>query len=511
MKKYKLIITAAVIIAAALIMTTSFLQDTKDYTYKEVGALSTISSVLTECIDADSFFIPKWVVWENRCFNDESNVYEIHLDNQEVKVYKSDNIIWNSSKEVKVQDVFSGDIDGDKTDELILLCWKIGRYGKHKPFWVEKDENIWSQHIFVYEYNDEHNNGVRPKWMSSYIGQDVISMSIDKTKPHYHRLILKDLDESISSWVWDSWGFTKEDTDVSFVVFGDNLIHEPIYRYGLLNDESFGFLYENVKENISNSDIAVINQETPLVTEPGEYSDYPRFGTPINVGKAISEAGFEVVTCATNHALDKGIKGINITKEYFESKDILCLGIQSEDETEYQPYEIITRNGIRFALLNYTYGTNGTAIPDDYPNIVHLLDNEEKIQNDISKAKADSDFVIVFVHWGTENMTQTDDYQKKWSEIFMESKADVVIGTHPHVLQPYEMLTDSEGHNMLIYYSIGNYISAQSQKKSIKGGMASFTVSLTQNGYCITEYNLTPLRINAGTGGKFTVEICDKK
>lgn len=509
MKKLRLTVSAAVLIAAALILTTTFLQSNNNVIYKEVSGLTAAISILTECVDIDRILIPEWVIWENKYFYDESDTYEIRLENQEVNVYQADEAIWTSSKEVKVQDAFSCDIDGDKTDELILLCWKIGRYGKNMPFWVEKDEKIWSQHIFVYEYNDVYNNGVRPKWMSSYIGQDVLNMSIDKTKPYYHRLLLEDLDESISSWVWDSWGFTKEETDVSFVVFGDNLIHEPIYRYGLLNDETFGFLYKNIEDIVSDSDVAVINQETPLVTESKEYSDYPRFGTPINVGKAIAEAGFDVVTCATNHALDKGIKGINTTKNYFASQDILCLGIQSEDEIEYQPYEIITRNGIRFALLNYTYGTNGIQIPSEHPNTVHLLDSEEKIKNDIKKAKADSDFVIVFAHWGTENMAQIDDYQKKWTQLFLENKVDVVIGTHPHVLQPYEVISGKDGHSMLIYYSIGNYISAQSQKECVKGGMASFTASLTTDGYQITEYALTPLQINADTGGKYIVEICE--
>ncbi|MDO4302608.1 MAG: CapA family protein, partial [Bacillota bacterium] len=335
---------------------------------------------------------------------------------------------------------------------------------------------------------------------SSYIGQDVVSLSVKEESSSPCHLLLTDREEQISSWVWDSWGFAKEDTDVSFTVFGDNLIHEPLYRYGLQNDEEFGFLFENMEEMISASDIAVINQETPLVDRSSLYGDYPRFGTPLNVGRAIANAGFDVVTCATNHILDRGAEGIQITRDFFDSQGILCLGIQTADEKEYHPYEILRKNGIRFALLNYTYGTNGIKVPEENPNMVHLLEDKTQIRNDIAKARSETDFVIVLVHWGTENSETVDDFQKKWAQIFLESKADVVIGTHPHMLQPYEVMESHDGHKMLIYYSIGNYISAQTEKECVKGGMASFTVSLT------AEYDLEPLKIKWHAGGKYTVE-----
>lgn len=449
-------------------------------------------------------FLPHWIVWESRELSDQSGAYKILLEHENVDVIYEDSTIWTSPDGVKVQEVLSCDIDNDHQDELILLCWKIGRYGKHKPFWVEKDERKWSQHIFVYEYSE---NEVRPKWMSSYIGQDVVNMTENGKKSPFTRLWLTDLDGQVSSWVWDSWGFTKEDTDISFVAFGDLLAHEPIYRYGLQQDDSFGFLFENFEEILSDSDVAIINQETPLTDNPAMYSDYPRFGTPVNVGQAITDAGFDVVTCATNHALDRGADGIHFTKNFFVHNHVTCLGIQAEEEQEDIPYEILTRKGVRFALLNYTYGTNGISIPNESPYMVHLLEDENKIKRDIEKARLDADFVIVFAHWGTEYSVQTDAFQQKWTQIFLDSKVDVVIGTHPHVLQPYEMLTDADGHKMLVYYSIGNFISAQPEKICIKGGMASFDVTLTPEGYQITEYTLQPLVITWHEGGKYTAGL----
>ncbi len=451
-------------------------------------------------------FLPRWIHWKDGTFSDRSGKYHITLSGKSVCITYDNTVIWNSPNGVKVQDALSCDIDNDQKDELVLLCWKKGRYGAQKPFWVDRDEQTWSQHIFIYEYEQET---IRPKWMSSYIGQDVTEIAVNAGKASLNRLFLTDSGQKVNSWIWDSWGFRKEDTEVTFTVFGDNLIHEPIYQYGLRYDKSFGFLFGNLKDVISQSDISVINQETPLSEHPAMYSGYPRFGTPDGVGQAIVNAGFDVVTCATNHALDKGADGVSYTKDFFTSRHITCLGIQTTGEKDYQPYEIIEKNGIRFALLNYTYGTNGIRIPAEYPNLVHLLEDEKKIQQDICRAKADSDFVLLFVHWGTEDTQQPDAFQQKWTQVFLESEADVVIGTHPHTLQPYEVLQSSSGHQMLIYYSIGNYISAQQEKVCTKGGMATFTVSLTSDGYAVTYYGLQPLRIISHGGGKYTAELYD--
>lgn len=502
------------------------------------------------------FSLPRWVEWSNKTFTDASGQYEVILKRRTVKVNYDNSVIWTAQDKIdgiKVQDAMFCDIDGDGADELILLCWKVGRFGNSKPFWVEEDEKSWSQHIFVYSCNGDK---IKPKWMSSYIGVDVAEMSArggdilsadDRgVQSAYDRdglsasgkdvqltdtaaqaivtgrqhLLLTDADGRMSSWIWDSWGFTKEDTDISFVVFGDILIHEPIYQYGLhktgdnngSRDNStgsnvFDFLFQNkdIKREIAESDVAVINQETPLTDQPARYSDYPRFGTPAGVGEAVVHVGFDAVTCATNHALDQGPDGIGFTKEYFDSRDVLCLGIQSEDEKDYRPYEILIRKGVKFALLNYTYGTNGAVLPNERPYMVHLLNNEEQVRADLKTAGDEADFVLVFVHWGTEGSEETDEFQQKWVRIFLESQVDAVVGTHPHTLQPYEILQADSGHKMLVYYSIGNYISAQQEQSCVKGGMARFTVSLTPDGYQISDYGLQQLMITRQADGKYTV------
>ncbi|NBJ93994.1 CapA family protein [Parablautia muri] len=509
-------------------------------TFRSIMALACVGAVfyLAGNILIDKgLLLPKWITWESGTYYANPVPYQIILNHKAVNIFYDNAPIWTSPDDIKVQQVLSCDIDRDAEEELVLLCWKKGRFGSYKPFWVEEDEACWSQHIFVYEYDD---GKVTPKWMSSYLGQNVARMdAIESLNANngYHasqnilmlnseqpllqvgRLFLTDTDGLITRWVWDSWGFKKEDTDVSFAVFGDNLIHEAIYRYGLYHGESFDFLFENVRELINGCDISVINQETPLTDNPSLYSDYPRFGTPVSVGAALADAGFDVVTCATNHALDQGAHGVQTTKEFFDSHNILCLGIQAKcgsshtlkdtpafHQEDRRPYEIIEKNGIRFALFNYTYGTNGIRIPEENPYMVHLLDDEDEIRDDIQKARNEADFIIVFAHWGTENSQQTDPFQQKWAQIFLDSKVDVVIGTHPHTLQPYEMLTDDSCHEMLVFYSIGNFVSAQPEKACVKGGVASFTVSLTSTGYKVTEYALQPLIIVREDDGMYTVK-----
>lgn len=452
----------------------------------------------------DGAFLPGWIIWQDRHATDGSGTYGITLDKRTVEVRYQDSLIWTSPEKVKVQDILCCDIDNDGTDELLLLCWKIGRYGKYRPFWVKEDEDTWSQHLFVYEFAGD---SIRAKWMSSYMGIDVTDMAAGQIGADKTRLLLVDRQKMVSYWYWDSWGFAKEETQVSFAVFGDNLVHEPIYRYGLREDPTFGFLYRNIQEVLWEADVAVINQETPLVDNPALYGGYPRFGTPDKVGYAIADADFDIVTCATNHALDRGMEGIDFTRELFTSQNMLCLGIQSQEEVEYIPYELFRKNNIRFALLNYTYGTNGVRLPAGSPHAVHLLEDETQIRADIAQAREVSDFVIVFAHWGTEYAKEPDTFQEKWAQIFLEAGVDVVVGTHPHILQPYEFLEDSSGHRMLVYYSIGNYISAQEEASCVKGGMAYFTVSLTQEGFQVTEYSLKPLVITREENGRYTVDF----
>ena len=140
-------------------------------------------------------FLPGWIAWKDRIICGQQGAYEISLSHRSVKVLYDNTVIWASPKGVKVQDILSCDVDNDGREELILLCWKIGRYGRYRPFWVEKDEKRWSQHIFVYDYNKDE---IVPQWMSSYIGEDVAELTSEGERAPYVRLLLEDREGKLS-------------------------------------------------------------------------------------------------------------------------------------------------------------------------------------------------------------------------------------------------------------------------------------------------------------------------
>ncbi len=157
--------------------------------------------------NAASFF-PHWIVWEEAVFQDTSGKYEMVLKHKKVQVRYAKNVIWSTTKDIKVQKALFADIDCDGQDELVLLCWRKGHYGEVKPIWVKEDETDWVQHIFVYELMQD---GVSAKWMSSYIGKDIFDMTAEADETIGNLLKLTDKACEDSIWRWESWGFTRVD------------------------------------------------------------------------------------------------------------------------------------------------------------------------------------------------------------------------------------------------------------------------------------------------------------
>lgn len=285
-----------------------------------------------------------------------------------------------------------------------------------------------------------------------------------------------------------------EPVSVNFLCVGDNLIHSSLIQCGLGMGGDWNYMYDPIRGYIEEADVATINQETMLVDDPNEYGGYPQFGTPYGVGDATINAGFDVFTCATNHSLDKGGYGIDCTVAYYESHGMPYTGIQNSATASYDiPYTIIERNGIRFALLNFTYDTNGYPFPDGCPYMVHTFDDEAQIRADLAAADADSDCIIVFAHWGDEYSQYVNDFQFYWANVFYECGVNVVVGGHPHVVEPYEMKTDGAGHDMLVYYSLGNFVSNQTDVEDLVGGMARFTITKTGDKVAVTAYSMDPV------------------
>ncbi|MBQ9136733.1 MAG: CapA family protein [Lachnospiraceae bacterium] len=289
--------------------------------------------------------------------------------------------------------------------------------------------------------------------------------------------------------------------EVTLVMVGDMLMHMPVNNSGKMEDGTMNFdhLFTYTKDMISEADVAIVNQEVMLGGTELGISGYPRFNTYYEVGDALVNAGFDVVLHATNHTMDRGKDGLMNCLKFWETNypDMAILGIQdtAEEQDEIYVYE---HEGIKVAILNYTYGLNGLPMPSDMPFAVNMI-KETQIAEDVARAKEVADFVVLCPHWGTEYVLEETNNQRLWAEFFLECGVDLVIGTHPHVIEPAEMWTDEDGNEMLVYYSLGNYVNATaSEERNIGwrmlGAMATVTLSRDENGEVyIKEYGAEPL------------------
>ena len=299
---------------------------------------------------------------------------------------------------------------------------------------------------------------------------------------------------------------------INLIMVGDVLLHDRIEENSVDENGVYNYdsLFQNTKERIESADLAIVNQEVIIGGEELRITGYPAFNAPYELADALVDAGFDIICQGTNHALDRGKAGIVNCDSYWEEKfpDIVVLGIHNDEEEK--PYYIYEVGGKKIAFFNYTYGTNGIALPNDMPYAVDILD-EQKVIADLKEVEEKADFTIVFPHWGTEYNLSTDSMQKKWAKIFIENGVDLVIGTHPHVIESVEMLEDEQGNKMLVYYSLGNYVNWTSgtgagTANRMLGMMADVTLGEDEQGQIvITDYNAIPLVAHVEKGfGKVT-------
>ena len=294
----------------------------------------------------------------------------------------------------------------------------------------------------------------------------------------------------------------KENEHVDLLMIGDILVHQPVYKSGIQNDGTLNYdhFFYNIQDDLNEAEIKIVNQETILGGMELGFSSYPCFNSPQEIGDAEAKAGFNVVLHATNHAMDKGYTAINNTINFWKENypNIAMLGLNQNEEEQNNIY-IYQQGDLKIALLNYTYGTNGIKLPNDKPYLVNLLD-KEKVTKDILKAKEEADIIIVLPHWGTEYVYTPDYLQQEYTQLFSDLGVDLVIGTHPHVLENIEIITNKEGHQMIVYYSLGNYVSSQTKKPRVIGGMAKVSIekNYKTNESYISEYELDPLVTQQG-------------
>ena len=245
----------------------------------------------------------------------------------------------------------------------------------------------------------------------------------------------------------------KEETQtskLSLIMVGDALLHGSVYRDAYKNGVyNFDSQLEYIKPIVQNYDLAFYNQESILGGTELGLSDYPTFNSPWEFGDAMINSGFNLVSLANNHTMDRGEKAILNSCEYWKSKE----DVLAEDSEAVQIKE---KNGIKYTLLAYTYGTNGISVPQGKEYLVNLY-SDEKAKGDIEKVRDKVDLLIVSMHWGTEYRTEPTEEQKRQAEYLSSLGVDIIIGTHPHIIEPITYINDT-----LVIYSLGNFISAQS-------------------------------------------------
>ena len=280
-------------------------------------------------------------------------------------------------------------------------------------------------------------------------------------------------------------------TQVTLLAVGDNLMHNTVMWAGQTDyGYNYNALYHFIKDDVQAADIACINQETIFINDPKQFTNYPSFGGPVQIGEALIYTGFDVIEHASNHCYDKFTAGIHDTLDFWNKHpEITVLGIHDSQE-DADTIRVVEKNGIRIAFLNYTYGTNA-GFPQESYMVDYLLD-KDKIAGDIEKAKAQSDFVIVFPHWGSENTFKPNDTQKDWAQLFADHGVGAVIGCHTHTLQPVELYSRPDGGQMPVYWSLGNFISHMAHARNMLGGMAKLTISKDAYGVYVSDYELVP-------------------
>lgn len=298
----------------------------------------------------------------------------------------------------------------------------------------------------------------------------------------------------------------KAKVEVSISMVGDVLMHNPTLKSGLQDDGSYNYdhLFKNVKEQMKSADISLANQEVILGGTDLGISAYPAFNAPQELGDSLVKSGFNTILHATNHTLDKGQKGVDNTLTYWKEKhpETTVLGIHESQEDRDQIY-VFEKKGFKIAILNYTYGVNGNHIPEDRPYLVDLMDKSQ-MEKDIQKAKELADYVIVCPHWGTEYVFEATEEQKEWTDFFLKQGVDLVIGTHPHVIEPVEWVEDGEN-KMLVFYSLGNFVSCQDKWYRMLGAMANVTLLKDADGnVTVTKYGVEPLVTHIANKSEYT-------
>ncbi|NMH70076.1 CapA family protein [Bacillus sp. RO3] len=270
-------------------------------------------------------------------------------------------------------------------------------------------------------------------------------------------------------------------SSATLAAIGDILLHDTVYKDAEVeNGYNFNPMFAPIKDMLASPDFLIANQEsTPAGVELG-VSSYPLFNSPKEIVEALQNVGVDAVTTANNHSLDQGEKGLLSAIDYYEKISMPYVGAfkSPEDKERIRTFNV---NGIKFALLSYTYGTNGIPVPKGKDYLVNLIDEQNMIR-EIEKARnMDIDLVVMSLHWGNEYQRFPTEEQERLAKVLTENGVDIIYGHHPHVLQPIQTYKTGDGREAVVIYSLGNFLSGQKDDFKDIGGMVTVQVEKTMN------------------------------
>jgi poly-gamma-glutamate capsule biosynthesis protein CapA/YwtB (metallophosphatase superfamily) len=278
------------------------------------------------------------------------------------------------------------------------------------------------------------------------------------------------------------------ETRVSVMAVGDIMVHDQQLE-GAWNaaNKSYDFLpsFQHVQPLFQEADWVIGNLETTLTGQEARYSGYPMFNSPESLAKTLIDVGFTAVSTANNHSLDRKEKGVLGTIEHLDQVGLLHTGTFRSPQERDEPL-MLSKDGLTMGMLSYSYGTNGIPIPEGKSYLVNLID-PALIKKDIARAREKgADLVAVSLHFGDEYKRMPNAFQKQIAEQCLQFGADLILGHHPHVVQPFEWKTvtleDGQQHKGLIAYSLGNFISAQRWDYKDVGAILKLTLYKGENG-----------------------------
>lgn len=265
---------------------------------------------------------------------------------------------------------------------------------------------------------------------------------------------------------------------IEFGMIGDVLLHLRLAKY-----QDYMSSFSAVQPMLERVDYLVANQESPPTGPAFALSGYPRFSSPEHIIRDIQNVGIDMVVLANNHIVDKGEAGMTQVFKNIDKYEMPYVGAYRSQEDADDP-RIIDIKGIKIAMLAYTYGTNGLYLPKGSPYVVNYID-DAKMTSDIAAIQDSVDVVAVSIHWGPEYVTQENAEQNRLAKVLNDAGADIVFGSHPHILQPYEKLTSEAGQETHVFYSISNFFATiLTVPDTMIGGIASFEI--TKEGETVT-------------------------